>query len=190
MKVQLDRRAIDEVNKIMRQIGADADKQIKIAIGKTAAKVKLAAARKLRDELKAPTKVLKKAVRIKRPKNPDALTATILLSYGYPIPLKYFGAKQIKRGVTYKIDPKLKGKSVLRDAFIVQQYRGNVFRRSGKQRGPLVKQFGPAPGEVYEKAGVTALAMKVAEEELPKQINERVRFLIVKAQGRLRGKQK
>jgi hypothetical protein len=188
MRVTLNKSQVDQVVAALKDLGENADKQIQIAIGKTAAKVKLAAARKLRESLKVPVKILKKAVRIKRPKNPDMPSATIILAYGYPIPLKYFGAKELNKGVTYKIDPKFKRKDLLRDAFIVERYGGNVYKRTTKQRGPIIRMHGPAPGEVYEKGGVTAVALQTANEELPKQINERLRFLIVKAQGKLRGK--
>jgi len=171
MKVTMDKAQVARVRAALQDLGQNANKQIAIAIGKTAAKVKIAAARKLRESLKVPVKVLKKAVRIKRPKSDEELTATIILAYGYPIPLKYFGAKQLKRGVTYKIDPTFKRKDLLRDAFIVERYGGNVFKRKGKDRGPLIKMHGPAPGDYYEKGGVTEVAVKTANEELPKQIN-------------------
>ena len=190
MKVQLDTKAVEQVKKAIRQIGFDANKQIKIGIGKAAGKVKIAAARQVRTALKVKVSILKKAIRIKRPPSDDILSQIIILGYGYPIPLKYFGAQQTEKGVTYKIDPRFRNKSTLQDAFILDRYKGHVFRRSGKNRGPLIRMNGPAPGDVYEKAGVVDVALKKANEELPKQIRERLRYLIVKAQGKLKGRQK
>jgi hypothetical protein len=186
--IQINVQQMRGVKEALRLIADDADLQIKIALGKTAKDVKIAAARQLKKVMNVRVNGLKRAVRIKRPKSQDELSMTIQLAYGFPIPLKYFGAKQLKRGVTYKIDPKFKRKDLLRDAFIVERYGGNVFKRKGKERGPLIKMHGPAPGDYYEKGGVTEVAVKTANEELPKQINERLRFLIVKAQGKLRGK--
>jgi hypothetical protein len=197
MKVTLNKSQVDQVVAALKDLGQNADKQIKIAIGKTAEQVKIRSARKLRQSLQVPVKVLKKAIRIKRPKETDGLSATIILAYGYPIPLKYFGAKQATRtkkgvkrkiGVTFKIEPRMKNRQILRDAFIVERYKGHVYRRTTSSRGPIIRMHGPAPGDYYESGGVTAVALQTANDELPKQINERLRFLIVKAQNRLRGK--
>jgi hypothetical protein len=43
---------------------------------------------------------------------------------------------------------------------------------------------------MYEVGGVEKVAIDTAAEELPKQIKERVRFLMVKAQGKLKGNQR
>jgi hypothetical protein len=48
-----------------------------------------------------------------------------------------------------------------------------------------MQQKGPAPGE-YASVGVTAAALATAKDKLPKQIQERIRFLTLKAQGGLK----
>ena len=65
-----------------------------------------------------------------------------------------------------------------------------VYKRTTKKRFPIAKQNGPAPSEYYQSAGVTDLALDTARDQLPKQINERIRFLTLKAKGQLKGKQK
>lgn len=192
MEIRVDERSVARVKELMSNLGKDFRKEIHTAINQTAKQVRIQASRALRKELNVPSKILKKAIKSRREASVDSLRATILLLYGYPIPLKYFGAKRVntrRGGVSYKLDPKYKNRVVDRELFIVDRYKGHVFKRSGKGRGPLIRMNGPAPGTAYEKAGIAALAERVAREELPKQIQRRIRFLILKSQGKLRGRQ-
>lgn len=186
-----DKSAMEGVSKVLQELGQNVAIQMSAAISKTAAKVRTQAARRLKAHLAVPVRILKKSI-IKGRTDKKAMSATIYLNPGYPIPLKYFGARDYRKGkggVTYRIIPGSSARSIIRDAFIVQQYGGNVYRRKSKERGPLIKQVGPAPGDMFEKAGVIQVAIETAQSELPKQINERVRFLTLKAQGKLKGKQ-
>lgn len=185
----IDKTSLKAVSKVMEDLGFNAAKEIKVALGNTAKKVKTASARKLKTELYAPTKVLKKAIVVdKKPLANDQLAVVVVMIAGYKIPLKYFGARQTKAGVAYKATSTDQGR--LPSAFQIAKYDKRVYQRVGKQRGPLVQQKGPAPGEVYQSSGVVTVALNVAQEELPKQITERVRFLTLKAQGKLKGNQK
>ncbi len=185
-----DKSAMQGVSKVLEDLGANIKVQMSAAVSKTAAKVRIATARRLKRELAVPVRILKKVV-VKGKTDKETMTAFVYLNRGYPIPLKHFGAKEYRKGkggVTYRISPG-GARSIMRDAFMPPQYGGNVYRRKGADRGPLVKQVGPAPGDLFEKAGVVQLALDTANEELPKQIQERVRFLTLKAQGKLKGKQ-
>ncbi len=62
-------------------------------------------------------------------------------------PLKYFGAKQTKKGVTYQI-PSGKGQKKLAVGAFgpnIPRLGGQVFRRAGKNRLPIVPLFGVSP---------------------------------------------
>lgn len=179
----LDIKSLKAVSKVIEDLGANVRKELKIAVSKTTKQVRIKSARKLRTVLNAPVKVLKRAIVSGKVTN-DGLSAEVILRGGYKIPMKYFGARQTKKGVAFKISPTNRG--VIPSAFKVNKYEGNVYRRTGKGRGLIKKEKGPAPGEVYESAGVTQVAVQTAEEQLPKQINERIRFLTIKAQGKLK----
>lgn len=190
MEIRIDEKAVQQLKELFGNLGKDMRKEVHIAINQTAKKVRIQAARALQDEIKAPSRILKKAIKSRKEANVDSLRATILLLHGYPIPLKYFGAKQTKKnGVQFRVDARSKVKHSSRKMFILSKYKNHVFIRKGRQRGPLERVNGPAPGDAYESAGIPALAKRVAQEELPKQIQRRVRFLILKSQGKLRGNQ-
>lgn len=72
---------------------------------------------------------------------------TITLQATSRFPLKYFGATQTKKGVAYKI-PSGKGKKkIALGAFgpNIPRLGGQVFRRAGTRRLPIVPLFGVSP---------------------------------------------
>lgn len=166
------------------------EREVKTAVNAVAKKVALEAARDLSKEMPLKIGTLKKIVKQKAKATNERPRAVIGIGKGYPVPLKYFKAKQIKRGVTYKLSKKAKGKSVLRDAFIVKRYGNNVYKRAGTGRGPLQQQYGPSPGEYFEGLRIVERSIERARDELVKQMDRRIRFVLLEQSGQLRGKRK
>jgi hypothetical protein len=190
MKIDINSQSLAAVRKTIESLGANIKKELNVAVNKTAKQVKIKAARKLKNVIPVPVKVLKKAIAVSKKSDVSNLTSEILMIQGYPIPLRYFGAKQTKTGVTYKQSGPDKGRGKIAGAFMLHGYFPSVYKRTTKKRFPLVPQKGPAPSDYYQSAGVTDLALDTARDQLPKQINERIRFLTLKAKGQLKGKQK
>jgi len=188
LKVTVPQANFDRLKGVVNELALNIRREMGAAINKVAKKVAFESSKELGKVLSVkPKKLLKKVVNTGKRATSDYPFATIYLNQGYPYPLKYFGAKQTKKGVRYKIDPRLKAKSTLLDAFIVPQYGGNVFMRASKEkRYPLRKIYGPAPGDVYEATQLPQKMAAVAEVQLKKQIDERIRFLTLKAQGKLK----
>ena len=179
---------------VLKDLGESYGKQLAIALNETSKKVAFEASKQLKQELKVPVKILKKAILPNRKASEAKTRTSIDFLGGHPIPLKYYGAKADKRTgrVTFRIDPKTKGKSTLlgrQGAFIADKYSGNVVKRTSKERGPLKVQYGPSPGSVYKRIQLIPKMLVVANAELPKQVQRRIRFLILKANGGLRGNQ-
>lgn len=186
----IDKGQIDRLKQSLQGTSRKLEREIKTAVNATAKKVALEAARDLSKELPLKIGTLKKIVRQKAKATDRKLRAVIGIGKGYPVPLKYFKAKQIKRGVTYKLSKSAKGKSVLRDAFIVKRYGNNVYKRTGTGRGPLAQQYGPAPGEYFDGLRIVERAIDRARDELKKQMDRRIRFIQLEKSGQLRGKRK
>ena len=186
-RVQIDRKSLAGVFKVLKSVADDVRKEVRIVISKTANKVKLECARELKKQVPVPVKVLKKTILLPRtlPRG-DRLIRTVYFNAGYPIPLKYFRARQNKKGVGYNAGQALGGRQNIPSAFIVKKYGGNVFKRQTKQRQSLKKIDGPTPAEAYEKANIVDHGKRIAQGELPKQVKERLRFLTLKAQGKLK----
>jgi hypothetical protein len=191
VKITIDQSSIDNIKTVLGDLSRRYGRELATAVNATAKKVRFEASKELKKELKVPVKILKKVIKQKARATEDKTQATIGFFKGYPIPLKYFGAKQLKKGgVSFKINPKFRITSVLKNAFIVKQYGGNVYERAGEKRFPLKKQFGPSPGSAFETLQLIPKMLVVAQAELPKQVQRRIRFLTLKANDGLRGKQK
>jgi hypothetical protein len=188
LNVHLDKQSVAATRKILEDLGESFDKAINVAISKTVKKVKTQASRRLRQVIAAPTKVLKRAVtRGKVGKRSNVVSVTVYLQAGHPIPLKYFKPTSPKKGKLGVIVQEFAGtRRRIPDGFMNDKWGKSVYRRAGKERRPLDLQHGVKPGDVMQSHGIDRVAVSVANEELPKQLKERIRFLTVKAQDRLR----
>ncbi|WP_375663523.1 hypothetical protein [Bartonella sp. CL63NXGY] len=98
---------------------------------------------------------------------------TDIIGSGTPIPLKFFKAKETKRGVTYKMFGK---KEILPHAFIkggsfpkrveLKKLNGNVFQRADGDQFPIAKQEGPSIARVMSKPEIASAIVKEANERL------------------------
>ena len=125
-------------------------------------------------------------------------TGRVTLSESKRIELKYFGARQTRSGVTYKI-PRAGGRSRIACGFgpEIPRLGGQVFvrvgpkrrmergRYAGKMRQPIVKRFGPSPWGVFVLAKLLKFAVEDAQERLDKNIERRVDFILRRAAGEI-----
>lgn len=167
-------------------------KEMSIAVNKTATLVRGSIAKQIGKELNATQKVIKEQLKIKTKASPASLNATVRIQFGKGIPLRDFGARQTKAGVTFKTS-KIKGRQISKGAFqgprpgaVSAAWKGRVFKRVGKSRLPIIQLFGPSPGgvHVYNKHGKQT--KNDASEILHKQMKERIRYLTVKALGKIK----
>lgn len=98
-------------------------------------------------------------------------------------------------GVVYKIDKSGK-KGFVASAFqgptpdrMSIKLNGHAYKRMTKKRLPLAKLHGPSPWGVYTKKKLKRPAQKWVRQQVKKQLKERIRFLTLRAKGKLRGKQ-
>jgi len=97
---------------------------------------------------------LKQAVVASQMKKKRRALEFIVDSKGARLPLKYYSPRQTKKGVTVRIYGR---RRLERSAFIVRKYDGNVYRRAGRERFPIVKLTGPAiPIEMIRDESVDA----------------------------------
>ena len=77
--------------------------------------------------------------------------------------LQHFGARQVRKGVSYRIR-KDGGRKTLAHAFKSVMPRGGegAFIRKGKQRLPIVRKVGPSVVQMVERVGVGPIKLAVA----------------------------
>jgi len=105
------------------------------------------------------------------------LQATVRQSPTDRLPLRVFGAKQTKKGVSVRIS-KREGRKVINGAFIIAKYNNNVYVRPGKSRATGGSRKGPSPwGVTVKNALDKVVAKRDVEPELLKQIDRRIRAI-------------
>ena len=129
---------------------------------------------------------LKPVLRVDRHKK----GASITLKENQRLSLRYFGATQNAKGVTYKMN-KGSGRTFIEGAFqgpkpgaVKASWRGNVFKRVGKTRLPIQKLMGASAWGVF----VVRKMYTPTRSSLMKKFNQRLRhevdYLISKGAAR------
>jgi len=168
-------RAIEGSNKRL-------SREINTAINATSRKTISTAAKGIGEELAATQKVIKQSLRVRKKSTPDTLSAVVRLNNTSRIPLKNLGARQNKKGVTYKVSKKRK-RGFVKSAFVAPSIGNHAMKRRGKSRTPIIKLFGASPWGVYEKQKLDRPVRKATRKELRKQIQRRIRFIELKKSG-------
>jgi len=178
----------DAMTRFARVLGG-AEKQIRrnvaTAINDTKKKTVTNASRVLKAELPVPVRILKKTLSSKSAARENKLYARFSVWGGHPISLKHFKTRQTKVGVAYKPSKSSGGKSSVQSAFIIRK-GGKVYRRAGKQRGPLVEQFGPSPADAIRVTGLEAKSVAFIRDQLPKSIERRLRAIELAKAGKIK----
>lgn len=163
--------------------------ELRVAVNATARKSKSLINKEIRTELAVTAKVVKSTISIKTEAKGTDLTATVEVKKTARIPLRDFGARQNKTGVSAKIS-KSKGRKDYPGAFqgpkpgaMKISWRGRVFVRTGATRLPIVQLFGPSPWGVMTKGDKLGPSEEQIQAELSKQIERRVRFITLKKTG-------
>ena len=166
-------------------------RQLAIAVNITAGKTTGGIAKQVATELATAQKNIKKTIKIKKKAKEQSRTQVAVVSQTQTkrIPLRDFGARQNKSGVSYKVS-KSKGRQTVDGAFQGPSpkvrkvsWRNRVFKRVGKSRLPIQQLFGPSPWGVLVKNNMKKPIVDDSDRELIKQIKRRIRFLKLKESG-------
>jgi hypothetical protein len=193
INVVVDRARVKELSLAVQRSGKKLKKELAIAVNATSRFVKKQSAKEIGKELSTAQKniaavlaITQKAKAEGEHSNPKA---TVRVKKTGKIPLRDYGARQTKKGVSYKIS-KTKGRRMATGAFqgpkpgvMKASWRGRVFQRVGKSRLPIVQLFGPSPWGVFAIKKLKPPVMAAAKAELNKQVKRRIRFIKLKQSG-------
>jgi hypothetical protein len=162
-------------------------KELAAAINAVSKKTKLQMGRDVRNTINLKKDEAEKPISIRADATEGSLFAVVELKKTKRLGLRHFGAKQDKRGVSYKIK-KTSGRSRVDGAFSgpkpgVVNWKGNAFKRTGKGRLPIVQIKGVSAYGAYVKNNLAAPLVSDIESELMKQINRRINLNILRAEG-------
>lgn len=177
-----------EVERLLAELPA---KHVKPALAraltKTAQNVRVAASKAIREKRQLSAKAVNGALMV-RSANRNKLYAQVVAT-GRPIPLKEYGARQGKKGVTAAVNKgarKLVAVNGIK-AFISEKLNGHVFARTERFRtgGPkdsrkIKKLFGPSIPQTLINAEVRKAWEATAKDSIIKRTQEEVRFELSK----------
>ena len=183
MPLHLDVGAFGEAASRFRKAGKKGPIAIARAINHTGDKAKTQMVRALVPQTGLKRKTIVKA--LKRSGASAGALVYVIKSRGGNISLKYFGARETKKGVTAapwgkrKIYPMAFVKGGHAPNRVALRMGGHVFARTGKSRTPIVKVKSGVfiPAEMVKGATKEAFERTVASE-LPKRINHELSRII------------
>ena len=187
----VQQRKVNELSKVLKGSDKKVRRQLVVAVNATSRKTTGGIAKQVATELATAQKNIKKTIKVKQKagKTQKVPTAIVSQTETKRIPLRDFGARQNKKGVSYKIS-KSKGRKTIQGAFqgpkpgvMKAGWRGRVFKRVGKSRLPIQQLFGASPWGVFVKNKMKKPVVKESKQELIKQIERRIRFLKLKESG-------
>lgn len=161
-------------------------KELRIISSKTAKKSKSLIAKQVTTELAVKQKIVRGLITTKKV---GKTGAEVEFRKSRRIRLRDFGARQTRKGVSYRIS-KTGGRKVIHGAFqgpapgrMNIRWKGRVKKRVGKSRMPIQELFGPSPWGVFKKKNMNPPTKKQIDAELLKQSRERLRYKALKKIG-------
>ena len=164
-------------------------RELAAAINDVSKKVKVKIGKDIRSVVTLKTAEAKKPIKIEAKATANRLTATVSLKKTPRLGLRHFGARQIKKGVSYKI-AKQGARTLVTGAFqgpkpgvMNVRWKGNVFKRVGEARLPIrmlrgISAYGAYVGNKFRKPQVREI-----RRELKKQMKRRIKLNILRANG-------
>ncbi|MCP4591821.1 MAG: hypothetical protein GY842_13880 [bacterium] len=181
--IQVDEAQLRDVEQLLRDVPRGTEKAVVGATNDTAKKVKTRMSKAIRDRVFIKKKDIDKHLRVRRATSGHP-SATIVLSKSKRLGLQRFGARQIKKGVTYRIS-RTEGRSRIEGAFIVKSRGGHVFKRKGASRLPIGIRRGPSAWGVFLVADLGKQIEADAAQLLHDAVDRRVKFLLLKKAGKV-----
>ena len=185
-------RGEKQLAKLLNGKAKQINRQLAIAVNATSKKTVSLMAKGVGQELRTAQKNIKATIKIKQKADARAgksPTAIVSQKKTGRIPLRDFGARQGKKGTSYRVS-KTTGRGFVAGAFqgakpgvMKASWRGRVFKRVGKERLPIVQLFGASPWGVFVGKKLRRPITRETRAELVKQINRRIRFLSLKKSG-------
>jgi len=187
--IGIEPRKLKELRKAVDRAGKKFPVELAAAINATAKKTRSQINQKVRTELVVKSADLNKLIKTGTKATSATLVAKVTLEKTARLPLRAFSPRQTRAGVTYKIS-KREGRKLAAGAFqgpkpgvMKVSWRGNVFKRVGKERLPIVKLMGASPWGVFTKQKMTPEQERDIKSELVKQMDRRIKLNILRAEG-------
>jgi hypothetical protein len=189
--IEVKSKGLSELIEGLNRASENLPREVYSALNEAAKKTKKMMAVEVTNQIehKLAQKIIKKQLKTK--KDRQNLTVTVSLVKSWRVPLRDYGARQTKKGVTIANRGKGTGRTVYPHAFVVKKFGNHVYTRPETgERGPILKLKGVSPwGVLIKNKSKIATIVMVSQEEVKKQLADRIRYLNLKKQGQLNWQQ-
>lgn len=189
IEIQINARQLKRLREAVGKSKKSIKKELAGAINATSKKTKLQVGRDIRKTVNLKKDEAERPLSIRATATEANLVAVVSLKKTKRLGLRHFGARQDKRGVSYKIS-KTGGRSRVNGAFqgprpgvMKMSWKGNAFKRVGKERLPIVMLKGVSAFGAYAKNDLEGPQVKEINKELSKQMERRINLNILRANG-------
>jgi len=189
IEIEINAKQLKRLREAVGKSKKSIKKELAGAINATSKKTKLQVGRDIRKTVNLKKDEAERPLSLRATATETNLVAVVSLKKTKRLGLRHFGARQDKRGVSYKIS-KTGGRSRVNGAFQgpkpgVQKmsWKGNAFKRVGKERLPIVMLKGVSAFGAYAKNDLEGPQVKEINKELSKQMERRINLNILRANG-------
>ncbi len=189
IEIQINAKQLKRLREAVGKSKKSIKKELAGAINATSKKTKLQVGRDIRKTVALKKDEAEKPLSLRATATESNLVAVVSLKKTKRLGLRHFGARQDKRGVSYKIS-KTGGRSRVNGAFqgprpgvMKMSWKGNAFKRVGKERLPIVMLKGVSAYGAYAKNDLEGPQVKEINKELSKQMERRINLNILRANG-------
>lgn len=187
--VEIDSSQMKRMEEAVRRAGKTIAKEVAAAINQVSRKTRLDMGRAIRDTVTLKKAESEKPISVVSTASARSMQALVRLKKTKRLGLRHFGAKQDRKGVTYKIGKK-GGRKRINGAFqgpkpgvIKMSWKGNVFKRDGAKRLPITQLNGVSAYGAYVKNELTGPQVAAVFDQLVHQIERRINLNILRAEG-------
>ena len=189
IEIQINARQLKRLREAVGKSKKSIKKELAGAINATSKKTKLQVGRDIRKTVNLKKDEAERPLSLRATATETNLVAVVSLKKTRRLGLRHFGARQDKRGVSYKIG-KTGGRARVDGAFqgprpgvMKMSWKGNAFKRVGKERLPIVMLKGVSAYGAYAKNDLEGPQVKEINKELSKQMERRINLNILRANG-------
>ena len=189
IEIQINAKQLRRLREAVGKSKKSIKKELAGAINATSKKTKLQVGRDIRKTVNLKKDEAERPLSLRATATETNLVAVVSLKKTRRLGLRHFGARQDKRGVSYKIG-KTGGRSRVAGAFqgpkpgvMKMSWKGNAFKRVGKDRLPIIMLKGVSAFGAYAKNELEGPQVKEINAELSKQMERRINLNILRANG-------
>ena len=189
IEIQINAKQIKKLKEAVGKAKKSFPKELAGAINQVARKTKVKIGKDIRSVVAMKVAEAKKPISITAKATAGHLSATVSLKKTTRLGLRHFGARQTKKGVSYRIS-KTGGRGFVPGAFQgptpqirKMSWQGNAFKRVGKSRLPIVQIKGVSAYGAYKKNELSKPQVKEINAELRKQMERRINLNVLRANG-------